>query len=153
MKNKRFGSYTARARSDPSLEAGVRGDPQVISALRVEPPELFGSRGHPPEIRNSRDGPPDTNRIRGKPPVQKVSGNNSFYSELIFSIIGFKNWPNGRGMPGWEVSSKRHCERPQGVRQSVSRNVIATAGKQSLNQTDCFGLVSHPRNDDDRAWH
>jgi len=48
--NKRSWIFKARARSDPSLEAGVRGDPQRISNLRVDPSELFGSRGHPSEV-------------------------------------------------------------------------------------------------------
>lgn len=104
--------YKARARSDPSLEAGVRGDPQRISNLRVDPSELFGSRGDPPEDMQIRHGPP-ADSARGKPPVSTSSVRvisvdlklikKARVSVLVEgSIIGLQNKPQERDMSGHE---------------------------------------------------
>ena len=66
-------TFTARARSDPSLPAGVRGDPQMISALRIDPPEQLGSRGDPPEVRHTRNGPP-ADSAQEPPPTPPQEG-------------------------------------------------------------------------------
>ena len=101
--NKRSWMFKARARSDPSLEAGVRGDPQRISNLRVDPSELFGSRGDPPEVMQIRREPP-ADSARGKPlistssvsviPINEKLINKARISVLVeASIIGLQKEP------------------------------------------------------------
>jgi len=75
MNNTRLDIYPARARSDPSLAAGVRGDPQWISALRIDPPERLKSRGHPYLTGSSRNVFSVKNVSRGKPPEVRLTRN------------------------------------------------------------------------------
>ena len=114
--NKRSWMFKARARSDPSLEAGVRGDPQRISNLRVDPSELFGSRGDPPEVMQIRREPP-ADSARGKPPystssvsvipIDKKLIRKARVSVLVEgSIIGLQEEPQVRGVPGQEGGIK-----------------------------------------------
>ena len=114
--NKRSWIFKARARSDPSLEAGVRGDPQTISNLRVDPSELFGSRGDPPEVMQIRREPP-ADSARGKPPysassvsvipIDKKLIKKARVSVLVEgSIIGLQKEPQERGVPGQEGGIK-----------------------------------------------
>lgn len=96
MKNNQLESYPARARSDPSLPAGVRGDPQDIAVLWIDPPEQFGSRGHPPEVRYIKNGPPADS-------VQEPPKMLNFRMELQAESI------NGKGLSGWKQKLHIRC--------------------------------------------
>ena len=108
-----------RARSDPSLSAGVRGGPQGIDILWIDPPELLRSRGHPLEVRHIRNGPPADlargkpteiqnfrkvpraeSRMYGHPPEYWIPVNSSFHLELKFRRTKDEIGLYGRGMPG-----------------------------------------------------
>lgn len=102
--------------------------------------EASGSRGHPPELRNARDGPPEVNRTRGKPPELKTGRHHSFKEELVFRILGCKIGRMGEVCPGGKEDAipqtNRHCERPQGVRQSFKYQIasyLAMTGNRALS--------------------
>ena len=103
MKNKRYGPN------------GERGDPPVICDVRSDPPWVYGSRGDPPLLLSTRGDPAifeargDLPEIetRGDPPEIKCTRDGPFFRWLVFSSIGCRNGPHGRGVPGNEQPPSR----------------------------------------------